>query len=166
MTRPDGQLVVDNESGSNTTSNLLAMFSPAGKTLLVCNSASGVSIQSALTGKELRELPEAAGDLAAIFGLDGELVAARMNQSAESCGIWDSATGNRVMELVGHEDTITSLAFHPDGKMLLTGSEDGAARIWDVSLDKRFRRPGTPEPTSTDRSSCHEWRWQQDSLGE
>jgi WD40 repeat protein len=43
-------------------------------------------------------------------------------------GIWDTATGERVATLGGQ---ITSARFSPDGRLLVTGSYDGSARIWD-----------------------------------
>jgi formylglycine-generating enzyme required for sulfatase activity len=33
----------------------------------------------------------------------------------------------------GHTDAIQSIAWHPDGRRVLTGSRDGTARLWDVS---------------------------------
>ena len=34
--------------------------------------------------------------------------------------------------LKGHKGVITSLAFHPDGRTLASGSWDKTIRIWDV----------------------------------
>lgn len=34
-------------------------------------------------------------------------------------------------ELLGHEDFITTLAFSPDGKLLVSGSNDGCIKVWD-----------------------------------
>src|SRR5262249_47352312 len=49
-----------------------------------------------------------------------------------SIGIWDAATGARVSSLVGHKDTVNTLAVTVDGSRLVSGSSDGTARIWDV----------------------------------
>ena len=35
--------------------------------------------------------------------------------------------------LVGHDNWVTDLAFHPNGKFLLSVSDDKSMRIWDLS---------------------------------
>ncbi|MEE8592590.1 MAG: WD40 repeat domain-containing protein [Candidatus Bipolaricaulota bacterium] len=41
----------------------------------------------------------------------------------------------------GHTWAVNSVAFSPDGKRVLTGSDDGTARIWQLL------QPVPPEPT-------------------
>jgi len=41
--------------------------------------------------------------------------------------------------LSGHSDQITSMAFSPDNKFLLTGSADKTARLWDITSGQLLR---------------------------
>ncbi|KAG7396705.1 hypothetical protein PHYBOEH_001873 [Phytophthora boehmeriae] len=46
------------------------------------------------------------------------------------------AQGQRVAVLEGHEGGVISLAISVDGKLLLSGSWDGTARVWDLSTQQ------------------------------
>jgi WD40 repeat protein len=51
-----------------------------------------------------------------------------------------SATGSpEVFAQLGHSNVIHALAFAPDGRTLVTGSEDGTAKIWDVAAERELR---------------------------
>ena len=48
--------------------------------------------------------------------------------------IWDSATGDELMELLGHkENHIESLAISPDGKRIVSGSF-ATTKLWDIDM--------------------------------
>ena len=61
---------------------------------------------------------------------DGRFAAAAMEDN--SIQLWDAATAKKRMTLRGHADRITSIAFSPDGKRLVTSSWDGTAKIWNL----------------------------------
>jgi hypothetical protein len=63
--------------------------------------------------------------------------------------LWELATGKERGQLRGHRDTVYSLAFSPDGRLLASGSLDRTALVWDLSGlcqdGKLFAFPGHPD---------------------
>ncbi|KAM7208758.1 WD40-repeat-containing domain protein [Naviculisporaceae sp. PSN 640] len=70
----------------------------------------------------------------------GEVVAAGSVDSFD-IHIWSVQTGQLLDRLTGHEGPVTSLAFAPNGGLLVSGSWDRTARIWSI-----FSRTQTSEP--------------------
>ena len=76
------------------------------------------------------------------FSLSGRFIASGHYDGAK---LWDNtvkpkqqtedAIGNyqHTLELHGHKDYVSKLAFSPDGKTLLTGSKDGTIQAWDTA---------------------------------
>lgn len=56
-----------------------------------------------------------------------------------------------VKTLRGHKDKVNSVAFSPDGSLLVSGSADGTIKIWDVS---QWQNIGTREPKTVQISSA------------
>jgi WD40 repeat protein len=46
--------------------------------------------------------------------------------------LWDAASSTPIGLPLPHSDSVTDLAFSPDGKSFLTGSHDKTARLWDI----------------------------------
>ena len=62
--------------------------------------------------------------------------------------VWDSATGEALAILEGHEDSVDSAVFSPDGKLVLTRSfRDKTAKIFDSETGKPLATL-TLEPTA------------------
>ena len=47
--------------------------------------------------------------------------------------LWDTKTCYFLRALVGHERSITDIAFSPDGQTLASCSYDGTVRLWDAA---------------------------------
>jgi WD40 repeat protein len=64
-----------------------------------------------------------------------------LTTSGDSARIWDTATGKPIGEPLQHQGAIKTVAFSPDGKTVLTGSEDKTARLCDVSTSDAIGKP-------------------------
>jgi WD40 repeat protein len=64
------------------------------------------------------------GDVIATAGLDKETNA--------NITFWDAATLVRTREFEGHAQSVSAIAFSPDGKLLVSGGRDGIANLWQV----------------------------------
>ena len=71
--------------------------------------------------------------LCAAFHPDGRTLAVGYDHAIM---IWDLETGKSLATLLGHEWSVLSLAYSPDGKTLASGGLDERIRIWDVATWK------------------------------
>ena len=51
--------------------------------------------------------------------------------------LWDMSKNEKAGEILGHSDTVTSVAFTSDGKWLFSGSLDRTVKMWDVVQRKK-----------------------------
>ncbi|MCX5637545.1 MAG: protein kinase [Planctomycetota bacterium] len=85
------------------------------------------------TGAEMKTLrgnenQDLVGTMAA-FSPDGKKIALGFYFWVK---IREMATGHEIMTLYGHNGTVTSLLFSPDGKRIVSGSADSTIKVWDA----------------------------------
>ncbi|MGZ3475881.1 MAG: WD40 repeat domain-containing protein, partial [Polyangiales bacterium] len=73
--------------------------------------------------------PDIAHHVSFGFSRDRRMIAAAVRSHDIHLSHWDDT----VTVLQGHTDVVTSLAWSPEGRFLLSGSEDYTARIWDTT---------------------------------
>ncbi len=83
-----------------------------------------------LRSRFLRILP-GRREISVAFSPDG-LLLATVGKDANLIRLWDVTNGELLRELHGHSGYINSLMFSPDGQVLLSGSGDATAKLWDV----------------------------------
>lgn len=47
--------------------------------------------------------------------------------------VWDSRTGKLLERFEGHQDSVYSVAFSPDGRSIVSGALDQTIKVWDLS---------------------------------
>ena len=116
-------------------------ISPDGVTLGLLGPAGGPALIDRATGQPIpvQPAPLAGGRFGVVaFDPTGRFLAAGTSDPAAdgpvAC-VWDVAAGTLLHTLIGHDDPhpLVSVAFTADSQQLLTASEDGTARVWDLS---------------------------------
>jgi WD40 repeat protein len=108
-------------------------LTPDEKVLAVCRQDGTLVMIDAATERVLRTVPRREwGDFRIAVSPDGRTLAWGGMKRDPSIFLLDVATG-RQRRLVGHDDRVLSLTFSPDGRALLSGSDDGTAILWDLT---------------------------------
>jgi platelet-activating factor acetylhydrolase IB subunit alpha len=47
--------------------------------------------------------------------------------------MWDISTGMCIFTLIGHDNWVRGLVFHPGGKYIVSASDDKTVRVWDIA---------------------------------
>jgi WD40 repeat protein/DNA-binding SARP family transcriptional activator len=113
-------------------------FSPDGTQIVSASHDGSVRLWDVRTGRS-RDVPVLAGT-GATFGaaIDAS------GQRIAICGdtpivVIQAPDGSHRLRLRGHRGRVNALVFSPDSKHLLTGSDDGTARVWNARTGKLER---------------------------
>jgi hypothetical protein len=114
-------------------------FAPDGRTALSGSNHSEIKLWDVSTGQVIRSF-NAFGVFALAFGPDGRnaLYAGSPDSWA---AVLDVADGD-VIRRVGkgaHSGSVNTVAFAPDGRTALTGSDDRTLKLWDLSSGREIR---------------------------
>jgi WD40 repeat protein len=131
-----------------------ANFSPDGRRILTASSFGVVRIWDGQTGKPVGEHSKLF--FTASFSPDGRHVVAIAGNTAR---IWDAETDNAVGEVMTHKARVTSASFNPNGRLVVTASEDRTARVWDADTGKPVGEALNHKGTVNSASFSPDGRW-------
>jgi WD40 repeat protein/serine/threonine protein kinase len=111
---------------------------------LVCGSPFNGHVFDVETGQQLLALEKGGGSQGPIaFSSDGKRVVMESFerapgdpkdiQSARVLKVWDAQTGRVTLTLKGHTQAVNCVAFSPDGRWIVSGSDDGTLSVWDAT---------------------------------
>ena len=128
--------------GNGHCNNL--QFSPDGQYFLLggdMGTFSPFRIYSTRTGELIHNLQSESDRLwsAARFNGDGSKIVS-WRWASKSFYLWDMATGKRLQTFEGHLERVDYADFSPDGKRIVSGSEDRTLRIWDAATGRELRK--------------------------
>ena len=101
-------------------------------------SLSKIQLWDVASGQHVQELE--GGELVFVdFSPDGRLVAG--GGAGGRLSVWDTASGEVLVNQPGHDAPIFAAAFSPQGRFLVTAAEDGTIRFWNRSSGSAISEP-------------------------
>lgn len=111
-----------------------ASWSPNGTRIATCSFDGTIRLWDTATGTEVGRIHGHAGQVFAVAWSPGVGSWLASVGSDRTVRLWDVADLREVAVLSGHNEPIWGLNWSHDGSRLVTSSDDGVIRVWDVTL--------------------------------
>jgi len=140
-----------------------AAFAPDGKVVATAGSDGTIRLWDSATAKEVRVIQVHRGLIYSLRFLQRQTLASAGADRVVS--LWDVATASAVHAgFAGHRSDIKSVAFSPDGGMVLSGSRDSTVKFWQTDPPNALyvlhaRRSGSFCRLCPETTTALSWGW-------
>ena len=145
----------DAESGKElrtyTSTNIFSVaFSPDGRLLASAGSDSTVNVYDVINHTKIGSVHGDNMVQGLSFSPDGSMLATghgyplwykeltNVETDDYAVRLWDVASFNQLKEFSGHTQLVTSISFSPDGRHMVSASQDSTIRIWDLGSGEQI----------------------------
>ena len=113
-------------------------FAPGETAALIAGDSGDARLIDLASGNELQRFVSDIAEVTdATVSLDGRTLAVRDRESDQAVVVWNLTTGSAIRH--ARANKTACLALSPDGECVLTGDEDGVARLWRRGSGKLMR---------------------------
>lgn len=127
-----------------------AVYSPDGRFIV----SGGISDRTAIlweasTGREIRRFIGHQAPITSVaFSPDSRFILTGSGDEDyvsdeikdNTARLWDISNGAEILKFNGHTSRVNSVCFSPNGKMIVTASDDKSARVWDAKTAKNLMK--------------------------
>lgn len=107
-------------------------FSPDGAQVTAVTDAGDLLVWSVAAPET--PLLTGSGATTAVYSSNGQFLA--VGRTSGAIDVLNATDGTAITTLTGHLGAVRSLAFSPDNRLLLSGSDDGTVRLWNTQSDE------------------------------
>jgi WD40 repeat protein/tRNA A-37 threonylcarbamoyl transferase component Bud32 len=120
-------------------------YSPDGRRIATSAHDGMVKLWDAFSGGEVATLHAYPGGVSCVtFSPDGHRIATAGFRVAPAGGapndltlkIWDADLSHEALTIRGHDATVHSIAYSPDGRHIASGSRDATLKVWDAATGR------------------------------